>query len=104
MKYRRKQMVDAVKWTGHNLAELQAFTGQELPLYESMEAVNARTLLVKPDAEWLYRQGYMAPMCLHIGRYVVRQDDGSFNQWDGKSFEAQFEPVEQPAEPAGGEL
>ena len=88
MKYRRKEIIDALRWTGENQAEIKAFAGQfalfdyadtnhDGKTFDAVLKVKTREAIV-PAA---------------IGDYIVRGEKGDFFITRGAEFEALYEPA-----------
>lgn len=83
LRYRKKPVeVEAVQWTGSNLAAIQALTG--------------------PDRAWIFRDGRLAVITLaerilSPGDWVLREADGGISACSEKTFASIYEPAEVAA-------
>lgn len=86
MKYHNKSVViEAVKWTGKNIYEIQKFAGNTV-----------HDIYKKPDGTydiWINMDGLgIRPV---IGMYIVKAFDGGFYLFDSEFFEKRYEPLEE---------
>ena len=88
MKYRRKETVEALQWTGKNQTEVKAFAGQFVMFdYADVDKDGVLDALLKvKDSEKIEHA--------HAGDYVVRGKQGDFFIMKQADFEALYEEAE----------
>ena len=83
-KYRPKTIIEAIKFTG-NVSEIEAFI-KNIP-YDNAQTSEYKDIMSLPSSlEW-------AKLWAHLGDYVVKTDNGSFDVFPGDFFERDFEEV-----------
>ncbi len=88
MKYRRKETVEALQWTGKNQSEIKAFAGQFAMFdYADIDKDGALDALLKvKNAEKIEKA--------EPGDYIVRGKKGDFFIMKQAEFEALYEEAE----------
>ncbi len=88
MKYRRKETIEAVQWTGKNQAELKEFAKQ-FAMFDYADVTNDGKLdhiLKVKTAERI--------IVADVGDYVVRGEKGDFFVMKKDEFESLFEKAD----------
>lgn len=88
MKYRRKETIEALKWTGKNQSEIKAFAGQFAMFdYADMDKDGTLDPLLKvKNSEKIEKA--------EPGDYVIRGKKGDFFIMKQAEFEALYEKAE----------
>ena len=84
-KYRSKEIIESIKFTGNNVSEIEAFL-KNRPYDNTKTSEYKDTMLIPSRVKW-------AELWVHLGDYVVKFSDGSFELWLGDIFEKEFEEV-----------
>ena len=87
MKYRRKEIIDAVQWNGNNQAEIKAFAGQ-FAMFDYADMDKDGTL----DAV-LKVKNTISIEKADTGDYIVRGEKGDFFITKKAEFESLYEEV-----------
>jgi len=89
MKYRKKPVViDAVQWTGENMAELEAFAGDSLKLSACGIVGKGRNLKIESVLGICTLEGFMR---IDVGDFVIRGVKGEFYPCKPDIFEATYD-------------
>jgi len=88
MKFRRKETVEAVQWTGKNQAEVKAFAGQ-FAMFDFADVTGDGAL--DPVLKVKSREKISAA---NAGDYIVRGKDGVFIIAEKSAFERDWESAE----------
>jgi hypothetical protein len=93
MLYRKKPVViEAIQWTGDNLAEIKAFMepqlsalrctwGEEFELFSLTEGLKIYT--------------FEGPLRASVGDWIIKEIDGEFSLCEPNIFELTYEPVSE---------
>ena len=85
MKYRRKEIIEAVQWNGKNQSEIKAFAGQFAMFdYADMDKDGTLDPLLKVKTSEKIENA-------HCGDYIVRGNKGDFFIIKQADFEAVYE-------------
>lgn len=87
MKYRRKEIIEALQWNGRNQAEVKEFAGQ-FAMFDYADMDKDGTL----DAVLKVKNSEKIEAA-HAGDYIVRGKKGDFFIMKQKEFDALYEEV-----------
>ena len=88
MKYRQKEMIDALQWTGANQAEIKSFAGQFAMFDYADTNHDGKTF----DAVLKVKTAHQI-LPAEVGDYVVRGKKGDFFVIKRTEFEEKYEEV-----------
>jgi hypothetical protein len=92
MKYRSKQLVEAIQWTGDNYKEITSFCPDFFEENEEDDTIFER---VAGTADTTYGLDYDM---IKLGSYLLFKEDKSFEVVTEEEFKENYEPIEQPIE------
>lgn len=86
-KYRSKVILEAVKFTGNNASEIEAFI-KNIPYDDTKSSEYEDTIIIPSNVAW-------AKLFVRIGDYVVKNVDGLWDVYPSYFFERDFEEVRE---------
>ena len=94
-KYRKKPVViEAVRWTGENLAEVLAFTGKHPDWYKWFDSFEHYEAHVRADDSVFKIKTREGTMVASPGDWIIKGVAGEFYPCKPDIFAATYEPME----------